>query len=116
MIGEAGYEWDWSKNFNDFADDMDGDFKRALWHGLFSPTPVLPMSWWWEFFENRGMMSYFKPVSEMNRMMLEAGKGKFESFAVKTNRNEVHGLCSPLRRKEIPFTCIIPVKASKAFS
>ena len=100
MIGEAGYEWDWSKNFNDFAEDMDGDFKRALWLGMFSPTPVLPMSWWWEFFENRGMMSYFKPVSEMNRMMLEAGKGKFESFAVKTNREWSSGLCSSLRRKE----------------
>ena len=56
MIGEAGFEWDWSKNFNDFAEDMDGDFK---------------------------------PVSEMNCMMLEAGKGKFESFAVKTNQNGV---------------------------
>jgi hypothetical protein len=86
VIGEAGFEWDWSKNFNDFADDMDGDFKRSLWLGMFSPTPILPMSWWWEFFENRGMMSYFKPVSELNRMMLEAGKGKFESFEVKTNQ------------------------------
>jgi hypothetical protein len=83
VIGESGYEWDWSKNFNDFAADMDGDFKRALWYGLFSPTPVLPMSWWWEFFENRGMMSYFKKVSEINKNMLAAGKGKFESFEVK---------------------------------
>jgi hypothetical protein len=89
VIGEAGYEWDWSKNFNDFADDMDGDFKRGLWLGMFSPTPILPMSWWWEFFENRGMMSYFKPVSELNQLMLEAGKGKFESFEVKTNQNGV---------------------------
>lgn len=89
VIGESGYEWDWSKNFNDFAGDMDGDFKRALWLGLFSPTPILPMSWWWEFFENRGMMSYFKPVSEMNRLMLEAGKGKLESIEVKTNLNGV---------------------------
>lgn len=89
IIGEAGYEWDWSKNFNDFGDEMDGDFKRALWYGLFSPTPVLPMSWWWEFFENRGMMSYFKQVSEINRSMLEAGKGKFESFDVKAVQNGI---------------------------
>ena len=27
---------------------FDYDFKRGLWYGLFSPTPVLPMSWWWE--------------------------------------------------------------------
>jgi len=89
VIGEAGYEWDWSKNFNDFADDMDGDFKSALWLGMFSPTPILPMSWWWEFFENRGMMSYFRLVSEMNQNMLKAGNGKFESFEVKANPDRV---------------------------
>jgi hypothetical protein len=83
VIGESGYEWDWSKNFNDFAFEMDLDFKRALWLGLFSPTPVLPMSWWWEFFENRGMMEYFKRINEINHLMLEAGKGRFESFQVK---------------------------------
>jgi hypothetical protein len=100
VIGEAGFEWDWSKNFNDFAGDMDGDFKRGLWLGMFSPTPILPMSWWWEFFENRGMMSYFKPVSELNRMMLEAGKGKFESVVVKTNQSGVQAfavLCGEKR-------------------
>jgi hypothetical protein len=80
VIGEAGFEWDWSKNFNDFAPDMDADFKRALWYGLFSPTPILPMSWWWEFFENRGMMGYFKTVSEISRRMLNAGNGSFETI------------------------------------
>lgn len=89
VIGESGYEWDWSKNFNDFAADMDGDFKRALWYGLFSPTPVLPMSWWWEFFESRGMMGYFKQVSEINRSMLAAGGGQFESLDVKSLQDGV---------------------------
>ncbi|MHC1775237.1 MAG: DUF5060 domain-containing protein [Lentimicrobium sp.] len=89
VIGESGYEWDWSKNFNDFAADMDGDFKRALWYGLFSPTPVLPMSWWWEFFESRGMMGYFNQVSEINRSMLAAGGGQFESLDVKSLQDGV---------------------------
>ena len=89
VIGESGYEWDWSKNFNDFASEMDGDFKRALWFGMFSPTPILPMSWWWEYFENRGMMSYFNQVSEMNRNMLKAGKGKFESIDVTPSENRL---------------------------
>ena len=44
VIGEFSREWDWSKNFNDFADEMDADFKRGLWYGLFSPTPITPMS------------------------------------------------------------------------
>lgn len=85
VIGEFGYEWDWSKNFNDFADDMDGDFKKGLWYGLFNPTPILPMSWWWEFFENRDMMSYFKNVKELSNNMFAAGNGKFQQVTVKPN-------------------------------
>jgi hypothetical protein len=85
IIGESGYEWDWSKDFNAIAPEMDGDFRRALWLGLFSPTPVLPMSWWWEFFESRGMMSYFNIAKRLNNDMLHAGKGKFVKLDVKSN-------------------------------
>lgn len=86
IIGESGYEWDWSKNFNDFAGEMDADFRRALWLGLFNPTPVLPLSWWWEYFENRGMMTYFNTVQSVNNEMLEAGKGIFKSLQL-TGKN-----------------------------
>jgi len=82
VIGEYGYEWDWSKNFNDFAGRMDSDFKRGLWYGLFSPTPVLPMSWWWEFFDNRGTDAYIRNVRIILNQMLAAGKGAFEEERV----------------------------------
>lgn len=61
---------------------MDRDFKRGLWLGLFSPTPVLPMSWWWEFFENRGLMTCFRQVRELNDRMLAAGGGHFQEMEV----------------------------------
>jgi hypothetical protein len=93
-IGEAGFEWDWSKDFNAIAPEMDGDFRRGLWLGLFSPTPVLPMSWWWEFFENRGMMSYFEVVKKVNDQMISDGKGKFEIVELKSLENglEIYGV------------------------
>ncbi|PZR21976.1 MAG: glycoside hydrolase [Citrobacter freundii] len=78
VIGEFGYEWDWSKNFDDFADGMDSDFKRGLWYGLFSPTPVLPLSWWWEYFDNRGTDAYIQHVRTIQDQMLSAGKGDFK--------------------------------------
>jgi hypothetical protein len=90
VIGEAGYEWDWSKNFNEFGTEMDGDFKRGLWYGLFNPTPILPMSWWWEFFESRGMMTYFNQVAEINRAMLQAGNGKLASVSIEGTSREIH--------------------------
>ena len=82
MIGEFGYEWDWSKNFDEFGAEMDRDFRRGLWYGIFSPTPVTPMSWWWEYFENRGMMSYFRGVRRISDRMLADGKGAFEQLSV----------------------------------
>jgi len=92
IIGEFSFEWDWSKNFNDFAEDMDIDFKRGLWYGMFAPTPVLPMSWWWEFFENRGLMTCFKGVREINDKMLAAGKGSFEIIPVEAGNMEAYGV------------------------
>ena len=78
IIGEFGYEWDWSKNFDDFADGMNMDFSRGLWYGLFCDTPVTPMSWWWEWFDEHGMIPYIRNVRYINDMMLAAGNGSFE--------------------------------------
>lgn len=77
VVGEFGYEWDWSKNFNEFAGPMERDFKQGLWLGMFSPTPILPMSWWWEFFDERKLTPYFAAVREINERMLAAGGGEF---------------------------------------
>jgi hypothetical protein len=92
VIGEFGYEWDWSKNFDDFAADMILDFKRGLWYGLFSPTPIIPMSWWWEFFDKKGMMPYFKGVREISDQMLIAGNGSFEVVGAEAGTLEAFGL------------------------
>ena len=92
IIGEFSYEWDWNKNFNDFADEMDSDFKRGLWYGLFSPTLVTPMSWWWEFFDSRNMVPYFRAVREISDKMLDAGNGSFESLPVKAGDLQALGV------------------------
>ncbi|MGA2247407.1 MAG: cellulase family glycosylhydrolase [Verrucomicrobiota bacterium] len=77
VIGEYGFEWDWNRNFDELAAGMDGDFKRGLWLGLFSPTPILPMSWWWEYFDHRGVTPYISRVRSMLDRMLAAGNGSF---------------------------------------
>ena len=92
VIGEFSFEWDWSKNFDDFGEDMDLDFKRGLWYGLFSPTPITPMSWWWEYFENRGMVPYFRNVRYVNDRMLKDGKGAFEVVPVKAGGADAYAV------------------------
>lgn len=90
--GEFGYEWDWNKDFDRIAEEMDFDYKRGLWYGLFSPTPILPMSWWWEFFDERGMTPYFRGVREINDRMLRAGDGAFERVDVQTRSVESYAV------------------------
>jgi hypothetical protein len=92
VIGEFGFEWDWSKNFDDFAADMDLDFKHGLWFGMFTSTPILPMSWWWEYFENRGMITYFKGVREISDQMLKAGNGNFENIDIQSEQLNARGV------------------------
>lgn len=89
VIGEYGYEYDWSKNFDLFADEMDSDFKRGLWYGLFTPTPILPMSWWWEYFDNRGTDKYISKVRTIQDLMMKAGKGSFETQSAKSSNTDV---------------------------
>ena len=81
VIGEFAREWDWSRDFNLFAGDMDHDYKLGLWLGLFSPTPILPMSWWWEFFDERHLTPYLGRVRGVSDRMLAAGHGDFREAA-----------------------------------
>ncbi|MDB5157243.1 MAG: glycoside hydrolase, catalytic core [Mucilaginibacter sp.] len=89
VIGEYSYEWDWSKNFDDFVDEMDSDYKRGLWYGLFTSTPILPMSWWWEYFDNRKTDEYLKKIRGISDRMLAAGNGSFEQVAVTSSAEVV---------------------------
>ena len=93
IVGEVGYEWDWSKNFDDFADGMNMDFRRAFWYGLFSQTSVTPMTWWWEWFDEHKMIPYMQNARFISDMMLKAGKGNFEKFeTVKHNKAEAYAV------------------------
>lgn len=84
-IGEFGYEWDWNLNFASIAVEKVFDFKRGLWYGMFTPTPILPMSWWWEYFDDRGVTPYFNGVRDISDQMLAAGNGVFDTISVKGN-------------------------------
>ncbi|MFH0758164.1 MAG: DUF5060 domain-containing protein [Bacteroidota bacterium] len=91
-IGEFGYEWDWNLNFSTMAVEKVYDYKCGLWYGMFTPTPVLPMSWWWEFFDDRGVTQYFKGVREISDQMLAAGNGSFDTVSVSGNVVETYAV------------------------
>ncbi|HTI60851.1 DUF5060 domain-containing protein [Mucilaginibacter sp.] len=90
VVGEFGYRWE--DDDRKYAAEADYDFKRGLWYGLFSPCPILPMSWWWEMFDEQNMEPYFKGVRQISDEMLKAGKGSFEQFDVSSGNIESYGV------------------------
>ncbi len=90
VVGEFGYRWE--DDDSTYGKFFDYDFKRGLWYGLFSPTPVLPMSWWWEMFDERNMTPYFRSVRMINDDMLKAGNGSFVLFSPSAGLLECYGL------------------------
>ena len=90
VIGEFGYRWE--DDDQKYGKEVDFDFKRGLWYGLFSPTPILPMSWWWEMFDERNLTPYFKGVRMISEAMLTAGNGHFEQFAVSSGLIQSYGV------------------------
>lgn len=114
VIGESGYHWDWSVDFNKYGAEFDRDFKLGLWLGLFSPTPVLPMSWWWEFFENRGLMSYFNVVQSVNKEMLADTNGDFQIKEVISSNDKVP--CYLVKGQSKLFLLVVNSSAEKQVS
>jgi hypothetical protein len=92
VIGEFGYDWNWDNVKHEYGESFDFDYKRGLWYGTFSSTPILPMTWWWEFFDERKMTPYFKSVRFINDEMLAAGKGSFEYATSKAGSLESYAV------------------------
>ncbi len=92
VIGEFGYDWNWDNVNHDRGPGFDYDYKRGLWYGMFSPTPILPMTWWWEFFDERDMTKYFNSVREISDRMLAAGDGQFEKLTVSSQHLESYAV------------------------
>jgi len=82
VIGEFGYDWDWNNVTAALGPNFDFDLKRGLWYGLFSPTPILPMTWWWEFFHDRNMIPYFRGIKMIHDRMNSAGDGSIAAISI----------------------------------
>jgi hypothetical protein len=73
VIGEYGFRYQDDNYSAAYAFNWDYDFKQGMWLGLFKPTPILPLTWWWEMFDAKaGMTPYFKSVKEIYNSMLTA--------------------------------------------
>ncbi|MET4108286.1 DUF5060 domain-containing protein [Hymenobacter sp. UYP22] len=90
VVGEFGYRWEDANPA--YKDGFNYDYRRGLWYGLFSPTPILPMTWWWELFDDQKMTPYFRGVRAISDRMLAAGQGEFAPFAVSAGSLQSFGM------------------------
>lgn len=85
VIGEFGFDWDWNNLDHSIGFFFDFDLRRGLWYGAFNQTPIYPMTWWWEFFDERNMNWIYKSVSTITNRMMAAGGATFEKVPVRTS-------------------------------
>ncbi|MBN1694345.1 DUF5060 domain-containing protein [candidate division WOR-3 bacterium] len=62
--------------------EYENEMHNGLWRGMFSPTPVLPLSWWWEWHYYKGHYSHLKSAADFVSMMLKNNEEILEEFSV----------------------------------
>lgn len=73
----------WKGPGKDFPAELyEGEMHNGLWRGMFSPTPILPLSWWWEWHYYKGHYFHFKAAAGFVSLMLENNEDVLEEISV----------------------------------
>ncbi len=66
----------------------------GIWRGLFSPTPVIPLSWWWDYYyyDNINDFDNLKYISQFSNIISESGTISQIFTPTGTNKLEMKGL------------------------
>lgn len=69
VLGEFAYSWHGPGEIG-YYDEYNRELHLGLWRGMFSPTPVLPLTWWVEFFDEQGQFYNFGVARNFCQEML----------------------------------------------
>jgi Cellulase (glycosyl hydrolase family 5)/Domain of unknown function (DUF5060) len=96
VSGEFSLDWKWPQMHP--ASEYGRELHLGLWRGMFAPTPILPMTWWWDFHADNNQYFHFEHASTMAAKTAE-GPGPLEPQAVTASGGvEVLALKSPSGR------------------
>lgn len=89
---EFSYSWKPAEKHE--VQDFERELRLGLWRGLMSPTPVLPMTWWWEFHDSRDDWRYFRAIAQFSERMIQVDDSTWRPVRLKTNIESVecHGI------------------------
>lgn len=52
----------------------ENEVHKGLWRGMFTPTPILPMTWWWDFHADQNDYFHFLHARTFSEKTLEGAK------------------------------------------
>lgn len=76
VVGEIGY--DWKTPADSSAAQFIADLHKSFWSGMFEPTPVLPLPWWWEFFYERTDNRLMRSAADFSQKMVSEDWSRLE--------------------------------------
>ncbi len=86
VVGE--FALGWKGPGKDYPVELyEDELHSGIWRGLFSPTPILPLTWWWDWHSAQQHYFHFKTAADFITTMLANSKEEFENLSV-TCRNE----------------------------
>jgi hypothetical protein len=79
VAGEFGYDWRGPAEAGTQS-DYERELHMGLWRGMFSPTPVLPLTWFWDSFADWNDWSIFNTAADYGNQMIYDTNGILQEF------------------------------------
>ena len=96
VSGAFSLDWRWPQMHP--AAEYGRELHLGLWRGMFAPTPILPMTWWWDFHADHEQYFHFEHASTFCEKTAE-GAGPLEPQSVTATAGiDVLALKSPAGR------------------
>ncbi|WP_168205072.1 cellulase family glycosylhydrolase [Bythopirellula goksoeyrii] len=91
VAGEFSYSW--KSGDRSQAQKFKRELHLGLWRGMMSPTPILPLTWWWEFHDSQGDWKLYKPVAKFLACMTESNSKDWSDIAITASQESIESQC-----------------------
>jgi hypothetical protein len=81
VAGEFGYDWTGPEETGTQS-NYERELHMGLWRGMFSPTPILPLTWFWDKFAGWNDWGIFNAAAVYSRPMTSGNNGILQELTV----------------------------------
>ncbi|MGD0597049.1 MAG: DUF5060 domain-containing protein [Sedimentisphaerales bacterium] len=81
VAGEFGYGWQ-GPGVDGTQSNYERELHMGLWRGMFSPTPILPLTWWWDPFAGWNDWNIFNTAAIYFSPMISDNNGVLQELTV----------------------------------